>query len=44
MKWGRGKRMDVKIKVEEGELYRMGEFKIRGNKVLKQEQLAPSSG
>ncbi len=44
LKWGRGKRMDVKIKVEEGELYRMGEFKIRGNKVLKQEQLEPIFG
>ena len=44
LKWGRGKRVDVKIKVEEGELYRMGEFKIRGNKVLKQEQLEPIFG
>ncbi|MCZ6515220.1 MAG: outer membrane protein assembly factor BamA [Acidobacteria bacterium] len=44
LKWGRGKRVDVKIKVEEGELYRMGEFKIRGNKVLKQEQLEPLFG
>ena len=38
--WGRGKRVDVKIKVEEGDLYRMGKFKIRGNKLFKQEQLA----
>ena len=38
--WGRGKRVDVKIKVEEGDLYRMGKFTIRGNKLFKQEQLA----
>ena len=38
--WGRGQRVDVKIKVEEGDLYRMGKFTIRGNKLFKQEQLA----
>ena len=38
--WGRGKQVDVKIKVEEGDLYRMGKFTIRGNKLFKQEQLA----
>ncbi len=39
--WGRGKRVDVTIPVEEGEQYRLGRFVIRGNKLFKQEQLAP---
>ncbi len=43
-KWGRGKRVDVKIKVEEGELYHMGQLKIRGNKLFQQEQLEPVFG
>ena len=42
--WGRGKRVDVKIKVEEGDLYRMGKFTIQGNKLFKQEQLAQVFG
>ena len=43
-KWGRGKRVDVKIKVEEGELYHMGDLTIRGNKLFKHEQLQPIFG
>jgi len=39
--WGRGKRVDVTIPVEEGNRYRLGRFVIRGNKLFKQEQLAP---
>lgn len=38
--WGRGKRVDVTIPVEEGAQYRLGRFVIRGNKLFKQEQLA----
>ena len=39
--WGRGKRVDVTIPVEEGVQYRLGKFVIRGNKLFKQEQVAP---
>ncbi len=39
--WGRGKKVDVTIPVEEGDRYRLGRFVIRGNKLFKQEQLAP---
>ena len=39
--WGRGKRVDVTIPVEEGAQYRLGRFVIRGNKLFKQEQIAP---
>ncbi len=39
--WGRGKRVDVTISVEEGVQYRLGKFVIRGNKLFKQEQIAP---
>jgi outer membrane protein insertion porin family len=39
--WGRGKKVDVTIPVEEGNQYRLGRFVIRGNKLFKQEQLAP---
>jgi len=39
--WGRGKRVDVKIPIEEGVQYKLGRFVIRGNKLFKQEQLAP---
>jgi outer membrane protein insertion porin family len=39
--WGRGKRVDVTIPVEEGDQYRLGRFVIRGNKLFTQEQLAP---
>ena len=38
--WGRGKRVDLKISIEEGVQYRLGRFVIRGNKLFKQEQLA----
>jgi outer membrane protein insertion porin family len=38
--WGRGKRVDLTIPVEEGLQYRLGRFVIRGNKLFKQEQLA----
>ncbi len=37
--WGRGKRVDITISIEEGEQYRMGKFVIRGNKLFKQELL-----
>jgi len=37
--WGRGKRVDVNLPVEEGAEYRLGRFVIRGNKLFKQEQL-----
>jgi len=39
--WGRGKRVDLTIPVEEGLQYRLGKFVIRGNKLLTQAQLAP---
>jgi outer membrane protein insertion porin family len=39
--WGHGKRVDLKIPIEEGVQYRLGRFVIRGNKLFKQEQLAP---
>jgi outer membrane protein insertion porin family len=39
--WGRGKRVDLTIPIEEGVQYRLGKFVIRGNKLFKQEQLAP---
>jgi len=39
--WGRGKRVDLTIPLEEGPRYRLGKFVIRGNKLFKQEQLAP---
>jgi outer membrane protein insertion porin family len=38
---GRGKRVDIKIPIEEGVQYRLGKFAIRGNKLFKQEQLQP---
>ena len=38
--WGRGKRVDLTIAIEEGVQYRLGKFVIRGNKLFKQEQLA----
>jgi outer membrane protein insertion porin family len=38
--WGRGKRVDLTIPVEEGLQYHLGTFHIRGNKLFKQEQLA----
>ena len=39
--WGRGKRVDITIPIEEGNQYRLGRFVIRGNKLFKQEVLAP---
>jgi len=42
--WGRGKRVDIKIAVEEGVQYRLGAFHIIGNTLFKQEQLAPILG
>jgi outer membrane protein insertion porin family len=39
--WGRGKRVDVTIPVEEGDRYRLGRLVIRGNKLFKQAQLEP---
>jgi outer membrane protein insertion porin family len=39
--WGRGKRVDLKIPVEEGLQYHLGRFVIRGNKLFTQQQLAP---
>jgi outer membrane protein insertion porin family len=39
--WGHGKRVDLTIPIEEGLQYRLGKFVIRGNKLFKQEQLAP---
>ncbi len=38
---GHGKRVDITIPVEEGAQYRLGKFVIRGNKLFKQELLAP---
>ena len=38
---GQGKRVDITIAIEEGAQYRLGRFVIRGNKLLKQEVLAP---
>src|SRR5579864_4427623 len=33
--WGRGKRVDLTIPIEEGPQYRLGKFVIRGNKLFK---------
>jgi outer membrane protein insertion porin family len=38
--WGRGKRVDLTIPVEEGLQYRLGRFVIRGNKLFTTKQLA----
>jgi len=38
---GSGKRVDITIPIEEGAQYRLGRFVIRGNKLFKQELLAP---
>jgi len=37
--WGRGKRVDLTIPIEEGAQYRLGKFVIRGNKLIRQEAL-----
>ena len=42
--WGHGKRVDIKIGIEEGVQYRLGTFHIRGNKLFKEDQLAPILG
>jgi len=39
--WGRGKKVDVTIPVEEGDRFNLGRIVIRGNKLFKQEQLEP---
>lgn len=39
--WGRGKKVDVTIPVEEGDQYHLGRLVIRGNKLFKQAQLEP---
>jgi len=39
--WGRGKRVDLTIPVEEGLQYHLGRFVIRGNKLFTTQQLAP---
>ena len=39
--WGRGKRVDITIPLEESNQYRLGRFTIRGCKLFKQEVLAP---
>src|SRR5579875_2536077 len=38
---GRGKRVDVTIPIEEGALYHLGKFVIRGNHLFNEQQLAP---
>ncbi|MBI1939976.1 MAG: outer membrane protein assembly factor BamA [Acidobacteria bacterium] len=38
--WGRGKRVDINLPVEEGSQYRLGRFVIRGNKLFKQDVLS----
>ena len=42
--WGAGKRVDIKIGIEEGVQYRLGTFHIRGNKLFPQNRLAPILG
>ncbi len=42
--WGAGKRVDIKIDIEEGVQYRLGTFHIRGNKLFPQNRLAPILG
>ena len=42
--WGHGKRVDIKIAVEEGVQYRLGTFHIRGSKLFKEDQLATILG
>ena len=38
--WGHGKKVDIKIGVEEGVQYRLGTFHIRGAKLFKEDKLA----
>ena len=42
--WGRGKRVDIKIAVDEGVQYRLGTFHIRGATLFKEGKLAPVLG
>jgi len=42
--WGHGKRVDVKIGIEEGVQYRLGTIHIRGNTLFKEEVLKPILG
>ncbi len=42
--WGNGKRVDIKIGIEEGVQYRLGTFHIRGNKLFPQDRLATVLG
>jgi len=42
--WGHGKRVDIKIDIEEGVQYHLGAFHIVGNKLFRQEQIAPILG
>ncbi|HEV2350376.1 MAG TPA: outer membrane protein assembly factor BamA [Terriglobia bacterium] len=39
--WGRGKKVNITIPIEEGDQYRLGKFTIRGNKLFPQKVLAP---
>ncbi len=41
---GSGKRVDIKIGIEEGEQYRLGSFHIRGNKLFPENRLATVLG
>ncbi|MGO8789145.1 MAG: outer membrane protein assembly factor BamA [Terriglobia bacterium] len=42
--WGHGKRVDIKIALEEGVQYRLGTFHIRGCKLFKEDRIAPILG
>lgn len=42
--WGHGKRVDIKIKIEEGAQYRLGTFHIRGAKLFREDRLATVLG
>ena len=42
--WGAGKRVDIKIGIEEGAQYRLGTFHIRGNKLFPEARLATVLG
>jgi outer membrane protein insertion porin family len=42
--WGHGKAVDITIPVEEGQVYKLGTFNIRGNKLFKTKQLMPILG
>ena len=42
--WGHGKRVDIKISIEEGAQYRLGTFHIRGAKLFREDRLATVLG